>query len=687
MKKPAWMKLRISTGVDPIPDQQALVALAMGYVLAVGPHLVRLPWWLTFIVVILFLWRMWIMRRAAAIPGRLLRFLLLAGAVLLIYRQHGTLLGRDAGVALLVLLTALKFLEIREFRDCMIVVFLCLLIGLTSFLYSQDLLLGAYLFAVVIVLTAVMQYLNHSDRGRLPAMLAQSARLVLFALPVGIVLFIMFPRVPLGLFGLPNDAHSGLTGMSDVIAPGSINQLNESDDIAFRVEFDGEPPAMKQRYWRGLVLGAYQDNRWRRYQKYPRILEPGLADHDPEQVLYYDILLEPSSKRWVFALDLPVEKPAGLYWDVGQTLRAPQRLLERARFRLGSALDARMTSLAAAERDRYTAVPRAVRDSLGDFAGDMYRRAGSDAAYVEQVLGFFREKGFVYTLQPPALGDEPMRSFLFETRRGYCEHYASAFALLMRLAGVPARLIAGYQGGEWNPQGEYMIVRQSDAHAWTEVWLEGRGWMRVDPTAVVAPERIEFGLTAIRLLAEQGQQPGSIDSERLLAVLARPVWLKAWDRAVWFWDDLNTGWYLWVIGYDQDRQQGLLKRLGLESLGWSGMLVTGIVLVGIILLIQGVFLVRSRWRRGAPVVEYYDRCCQRLAAIGLQRRPSEGPLDFARRVQRREPRLGAELVPIIEIYVSIHYAGREDKDLLQQMKKRVKAFRPAKLLVTGEGSR
>lgn len=676
MNKRKWFNLHISTGRDPLPDQQALVSLSLGFALAVSPHIEYLPWWLSTFALVIFLWRIWIMKRASAIPGRALRLLLLIGLCTLLFRHYGTLLGRDAGVAMLIGLSALKFLEIRIFRDCMIVVFLCFLVVLTSFLYSQSILLGAYLLVVVVILTAVMQYLNHSDRSRHVVMVKRSALLIALAMPIGLVLFLLFPRVPIGLFGLPGDSHAGMTGMSDIIRPGTINLLNESDEIAFRVDIEGEAPEMKQRYWRGIVLGDYRDNSWRQHKTYLQTIRNPLPEFDPDDVLEYSVLLEPSNKPWVFSLDLPVTKPNSLRWGRGQTLASITPIVERRHISLASAPDARFTSLTDAEFIRYTETPEKVKQSLGDFAKEIYQQSGSTRERIASVLDYFRNEGFTYTLRPPRLGETPMRQFLLETRKGYCEHYASAFTLLMRLNGLPARMVAGYQGGEWNPQGEYLIVRQSDAHAWSEVWLKDEGWIRVDPTAVVAPERIEYGLEALRLLASRGQALGSLDSEQLQAAITGPMFQMVWNRAVWFWDDLNTSWYLWVIGYGKDEQQNLLEYLGLGSLNWTGLLIAALLMTLLAMLIQVVITLLAGRHRRDPAVNLYQQFCKKMEQIGTARGLSEGPRDFARRVLLLHPDLHPSVDEITSLYVSIHYADNKDSSMMLQLKAAVKAFRP-----------
>jgi transglutaminase-like putative cysteine protease len=677
LNKRRWFNFNISTGRDPIPDQQTLIALSLGFALAISPHVEHLPWWLSLFVLVIFLWRMWIMKRASAVPVFALRLLLLVGLCYSLFQYYGTLLGRDAGVALLVGLSALKFLEIRSFRDCMIVVFLCFMVVLTSFLYSQSMLLGIYLLVIVVILTAVMLYLNHSDRSRLVVMLGRSAMLIALALPIGLVLFLLFPRVPIGLFGLPGDSHAGMTGMSDVIRPGSINRLNESDEVAFRADIEGRLPDMKQRYWRGIVLGEYKDNSWRQHKSYIMTLRSKLPEFEPDDVLQYSLLLEPSNKRWVFSLDLPVNKPDTLRWGRGQTLVSMSPIVERRRVELASAPNARYTALTEAEFERYTELPKQVKQSLGELAIEINQHADSPRVVIGRVLDFYRSEGFTYTLQPPRLGKAPMRQFLLETRKGYCEHYASAFTLLMRLNGLPARMVAGYQGGEWNPQGEYLIVRQSDAHAWSEVWLEDEGWIRVDPTAVVAPERIEFGLEALRLLLERGQVLGSLSTEQLQAAISRPMLQMIWNRAIWVWDDLNTSWYLRVIGYGKDEQQNFLQRLGLSSLNWTGLLIASLLIVVFVAVLQSALTLLSGRRRRDPVVHLYQQFCNKLERIGMQRKQSEGPLDFSHRVLASRPDLNSSVEQITDLYVSIHYAGRRESTIMKQLKLAVKAFRPA----------
>jgi transglutaminase-like putative cysteine protease len=680
LKKPALFNFSISTGLDPLPDQQALVALSLGFALAVSPHIEHLPVWLSLATVGIFLWRMWIMRHATAIPGRLLRYGLVIALVFLVYRHYGTVLGRDAGVALLVGLSAMKYLEIRDFRDCMVVVFLSYMIVLTSFLYSQSMLLGGYMLVVVILLTAVMQYLNHSDRSSLHKVLKNSALLVGLAMPLGLVLFLLFPRVPIGLFGLPGDSHAGMIGMSDVVRPGSINQLNENDDIAFRADIDGKVPSMQQRYWRGIVLGEYRDNAWRKHKRYLQTLRMPVPEHDEENIVNYSILLEPSNERWVFSLDLPIKKPSTLYWGRGQTLMTTTPMVERTRYDMSSAPGARFNSLSEAEHERYTAIPEIVKASLQDIAADLYGQSRDTRSYIDNVLEFFRSEGFTYTLQPPLLGnDTPMRQFLLETRKGYCEHYASAFTLLMRVAGVPSRLVAGYQGGEWNPQGEYITVRQSDAHAWTEVWLDELGWVRIDPTAVVAPERIEYGLEALRLLAEQGTTLGSLNNEQIRAAIARPALQMLWNRTLWFLDDINTSWYLWVIGYGKDEQESLLKRLGLGSLTGTGLLITAFVTIMLIAVVQGMLLLRRRGRRQEPAVFWYKRFCSRLEEMGQIRGQSEGPRDFGLRAAQALPGYGSQITRITSMYVNIHYADKKEDTAILRFKQAVKSFTGGRL--------
>ena len=286
------------------PDRQALFSLILAFFISVSPHVLRLPAWYAVLAAIVFFWRYLIINSRARQPGAVLRIIVLTTLIIFLFKHYGTLLGRDAGVATLIALTMLKFLELKTLRDYMLVVFLCMFIVLTSFLYSQSLWLGFYLLAVIIILFSVMMYLNHRTRKDIFGMLKRSSSMLLLGLPVAALLFVLFPRLQGGLFGLPGDSHSGLTGMSDTMKSGSINNLNLSEKIAFRVDFAATVPVANQRYWRGLVLEDYENGLW----KESPVEQGEVTDvkYSTQDVVEYTILQEATNQSWVFALDIPI---------------------------------------------------------------------------------------------------------------------------------------------------------------------------------------------------------------------------------------------------------------------------------------------------------------------------------------------------------------------------------------------
>ena len=669
-------KFHISAGQEIQPDKQALIALMCAFLLAVSPHVTRLPVWLAGLAIIVFSWSYKIVTAKGRQPGSILRIIFLFTVIFFLFKHYHTLLGRDAGVAMLIALTLLKFFELKSQRDFMLVVFLCMFIVLTSFLYSQSIWLGIYLLAVVIILFAVMMYLNHRVRHDLLGMLKRAASLVMMGLPIAVLLFVLFPRLPGGLFGLPGDSHSGLTGMSDTMKPGSINELNMSENVAFRVEFSASVPAAKQRYWRGLVLEQYQMGTWKEHGE-DEVIENQIR-YSPDDVVEYSILQEASNKKWVFALDIPLARPADLVWGRGQTLRSIGTLRERKEQKLQSATDYEFVGVTEKERQRNMDTSSVTGERVKQLARELYSNSSSNNEYINSVLSFYRNNNFIYSLQPPLLGEHPLETFMLDTRKGYCEHYASSFTMMMRLAGIPARVVIGYQGGEWNEQGGYMIVRQSDAHAWSEVWNEKRGWIRVDPTSAVAPERIEYGLSAIRQLVEQGQQLGNLTGDQLQSVLSGSLLNKTIKDLRLFWDGVNTRWYKWVIDYGAENQTVLLKWIGFAQTNWSKLVYLLVALVSVVVSLQAWFLFHRK-KIVDPTEILYQKFCHRLSRIGIVRSPSEGPAELARRVIKLRPDLQQMVRPVTEAYIAIQYAGKTGLDRQQQLRQAVDNFRPKRI--------
>jgi transglutaminase-like putative cysteine protease len=610
-------------------DKQDTLLLLASTALVLLPHTAHLPPWVTLLCGATLVWRAALTLLGRRMPANLVLVPLAIAAMAGVLHTYHTVLGRDAGVAMLVLLVAFKMLEMHARRDLFVVVFLCFFLVLTNFFYSQG--IGTALLMLVSVVALLTTQLSFQLTGAVPPLrtrLLMGAKILALAAPLAALGFFLFPRVDGPLWGLPEDAHGARSGLSDSMAPGQFSNLAQSDDPAFRVKFDGPPPAQPQLYWRGPVLGAYDGRTWSRLL--PR---PHFGRQAPQAVaisvrgapLHYEVTMEPSNTRWLFALEMPRAPPRMSDGDAGVTpdleLQASTPVRERIRYELSSYVD---FSLQADEpldnAYQWLQLPYG-RNPQALAAGERLRRDYPQAMQrVQAVLRQFAGGGYAYTLQPPLLGGDAVDEFLYTTRAGFCEHYAGAFVFLMRAAGIPARVVTGYQGGELNPIDGYVTVRQSDAHAWAEVWLRGQGWVRVDPTAAVAPERVQ------RSLARALPAPGPFGIEGL-GRLMQPDPGSLLARVRYAIAAANNGWNQWVLNYTPQRQHALLESLQDNLFGWrsAALLALGCGL----LLLAGKL---SRQGRMDPVDKLYSALCQRLGQLGLPRAPDEGPTAYAARV-------------------------------------------------------
>lgn len=633
--------------------------LLAGGVAAVAPVASELPAWVSAAFLASLAWRYAIDRRGWAIPGRWLRVALAALGLGFVYLRYGSFLGRDPGVALLVWLTGTKVLEVTGERDAMLWSFLLFLVLLGGFLYEQSPLHAAYALAVVVLVVAGIVRLHEDAPAAGMARLGYAAVIVAQAVPLMLLMYLLFPRLPAPLWALPSPETAAMTGMSDEMRPGSIGRLVASEVVAFRVHFEQAHPVPADRYWRVRVLWESDGRVWRTGEV-PRAHEGFTPLGEP---VSYRVTLEPTGKTWLPALDLPASAPVAAALRAGSVIERRHAVNERVVYELRSHPVYRTGPLSNWERRRALAVPptsarvHALARSWREAGG------GRDAEIVRAALAHFREGSFHYTLSPPTLGDDPVDEFLFETRRGFCEHYAAAFATVMRAAGVPARVVIGYQGGLYNPTGDYYMVRQSDAHAWTEVWLAGRGWVRVDPTAAVAPERVESGIDSVALAGADDRAARARFEARWLA--------RSWQRARFAWDYLNLSWFYWVKDYDEKRQARLLERLGLgESAGLA-------LVLGVLGFVCAYALLAAR-ARGAvdPLVRVYDRYCRKLARAGLARAPHEGPLDYARRAIARWPDQRHAIEAITAGYVAVRYGAGAPAETVRTLARDVRRFAP-----------
>jgi len=625
--------------------------------LVVLPHGLRLPVWLPLLFGGLLGWRYLVVRYAYPLPPKGLRLLLTVVTVLGVLLTYRTLFGRDAGVALLVGLLGLKLLEMRSLREALLLTFLSYFVIITNFLYSQSIPTVLYLLLVMLLSTVTLVSFNDSgQRLTTRAQLRLAAVLLVQALPLTLLLFVLFPRVPGPFWGLPNDAYGSRakTGFSDRLELGNLSELGLSDEVAFRVEFDGPIPPPAQRYWRAMVLWDSDGKTWKTQARLP-YFKP--QPQNLGTAVDYRITLEPQHQPWLLALDLPSAAPLVQEKDLNPALLpdyeiyTDNKVTQRLRYQLRSYPLYHSGPLNARSEERQLRqglrLPPGLHPRTLALAAEWQMQDPDPQALVRQALVFFNEKDFVYTLSPAPLLNDPIDEFLFDTKAGFCEHYSAAFVTLMRAAGVPARVVVGYQGGTLNPLGDYLVVRQRDAHAWAEVWLAQQGWVRVDPTAAVDPSRIEQGIdtalpndnTALGLtLAEDSALYGALLQLR-----------NAWDA-------LNNRWNQWVLGYSRAQQSQLLAWLGLEQYGYRALTAllfagSGLVLIGIA---AWLFSIR-RLAAQDPVQRLYLAFCAKLARRGLARRPAEGPRDFAARASRTWPAQATQLQAVIDLYITLRY--------------------------------
>ena len=635
--------------------------LLLALALVTAPHVERLPWWVTLLVGVLLGWRAYITRHGLALPPKWLLLVIAAGSVGGIFIQYGRLLGRDPGVTLLVVMLTLKLLEMAALRDAMVLVFLCYFLVITNFLYSQSIPTALYLLLTVWVITASL--IGFQFRERQPGFRTQfrsAAMMLAQSVPLMLVLFVLFPRVPGPLWGMPQDVLSGATGLSDEMSPGSVSKLLATDAIALRANFTGAMPRANQLYWRGPVMWDFDGYTWSIARN---LLSSARALPAEGPAFEYSVTVEPNSRRWLFGLDLPARAPAQARLTADFQILNPTPINARMRYDMTSYPAARDTTPPPpAEYQRALRLPPNRNPRSLELARRLRQAAGSERAFVDNVLTMFGRENFYYTTTPPLLGANPVDEFLFDTRAGFCEHYASAFTVLMRAGGVPARVVTGYQGGELNNVGNFLTVRQADAHAWTEVWLAGEGWVRVDPTAAVSPTRVEAGVAAA---VPQGEALP-------LQLRGEYVWLR---RARMTWDMLSYSWNQIVLEYTQERQRQLMQRAGIDNATWQSlatlMFAFALVVTG---AVAALMLMRLRARRPDPLVAAYARFCAKLARRGVVRHPSEGPVAFAHRAAAALPELGARIEAISALYVRLRYGPAGAPSEVAVLKEAVRAL-------------
>jgi protein-glutamine gamma-glutamyltransferase len=663
---PRLSRARLATALT--RDKADTLVLLFSSILVLAPHAGHLPLWISAVCAAALAWRALITLQGTRMPPL---WLLLPVALLAmggVYATFHTLLGRDAGVAMLVLLLVFKLLEMHARRDLFVVIFLSFFLVLTNFFYSQSMLTALAMVATIIALMTAQ--LSFQYTGAVPPLKRRvrlAATIFALAAPLALLLFVLFPRIQGPLWGLPGDAHGGRSGLSESMAPGNISNLALSDEAAFRVKFLDPAPPQSRLYWRGIVLGDYDGRTWTRVRPWrrPAAGERPSAIQVRGPAVRQQITQEPSAQRWLFALEMTRQVPtlgaSAAAMSAEGELSASVPISGRVRYDVQSHLEFRVDANAAPDAlEQWLALPAGFNPRTVAWAGRMSR--GRDPGQrIDAVLKMFRQDKFVYTLQAPLLGTDAVDEFLFQTRAGFCEHYAGAFVVLMRAMDIPARVVTGYQGGEANPVDGVMTVRQSDAHAWAEVWLAARGWVRIDPTAAIAPERVEKNLARalprrppFGIAALGGFVNFQLDANSWLATLR------------FYASAASNSWNQWALDYNPERQRALLQALAAGLFNWR----TALGMASIMAVLFLARALRSR-KRPDPVDALYFALCQLMARRGFAREPDEGPHGYAQRLARASAAPGPAIARFLRLYGEHKYgAGHplEEVHLIKTLK-------------------
>lgn len=633
-----------------------LCAAATGAFLPLTPWL---PWWLSAISILALFWRGFLLWRHFKLPPLWIINLMAVLGAIGVGLHYRTIFGKDAGVALLALFLALKLFETRTSRDAYAVVFLGYFLVLSQFFYSQSIPVALTAVATVIVLTATLVALNR-DQAPPRAALRQAAVMVAQAIPFMLVLFVLFPRISGPLWGLPQDSGRSKSGLSDTLTAGSISQLTLSDAIAFRVRFAQRMPPRDALYWRGPVMTRFDGRTW-------SIARPIIGTEFPYafkgSAVSYEVTLEPHQQYWLFALELPGKLPQDSMIGSDYQLLARKPVRQRMRYGITSYPSIRAGT---AESDRVLdealVLPAGFNPQARLLGKELQSRHKSALAIATAMLLHYRNEPFTYTLSPPPLGKNDVDEFLFNTRRGFCEHFAASFVFVMRAAGIPARIVTGYQGGEINPVDGYLEVRQLDAHAWAEIWISGEGWHRFDPTAAIAPNRVEQNLAA------------AVPADDRLPLLMRGdyPWLRDLRYRL---DAMVNGWNQWVLGYDTKRQKDLLQYLGMRSSDWQSMGAMLMLGCGTLMLALTAWTLRQ-WQRPDPVRREWLRFQSKLARCGVKPRSWEGPRDYGRRAGTALPDHAATIAEIESLYETLRYRRDQPANAFGKFRNLITTFTP-----------
>jgi transglutaminase-like putative cysteine protease len=615
--------------------------------------------------------KFWMEPRGYRLRFAFLKLTLAAAALFAIFGSYGSLKGVEPGVSLLIVLMSLKVLEAHTAREFQVMVLMGWVLCLCGFFLSQDFPIAVcLLIAFALLVVALIQFHRGSSPGAVWPPLWTAGGLLFQAAPLVVLLFVLFPRLSTGLRFEFRTIRSVSSGFSDRLSPGRIAALASSSEIAFRAEFPGSntrPPGPL--YWRGVVMWHCDGLEWQAPSEIAPISHSN-GQFPRQNTIRQRITLAPHGARWMFALDRPFEIPPGAILARGDCLWSTQTIRKARRYEVVSSPGAAAKELTSSERQEALQLPESISPAARELAQSWTAQNSNPRAVVNNALQFFGTFGFRYSLSPGEYSKNDLDQFLFNRRVGFCEHYAASFATLMRLAGVPARVVVGYLGGEYNDLGDFFRVRQADTHAWCEVWFPDSGWTRVDPTSAVAPGRASLDLNSF---LERRIASGQMDARRsaFLTQLARSAVFTNVRLGL---ETLSYEWDTRLLAFDADVQEVLLESIGLANRG-PLVLIFEILIVAIALLV--IYFGWMQFRTRSPTDQLkalYERFCQKLIRLGVRRDPWEGPSDFSQRAAQLLPNESERIREISNTYIALRYAAEPAGVALDKFAQEVSAF-------------
>ncbi len=580
-----------------------------------------------------------------------------------IFAYFRTISGRDAGVGLICLMYGFKLLESKSYRDATLMLFISFFIMVMAFLFNQSIAMGLYLLlAMLAILSGIVALNSINGIKGLRHLSKLSGVALLQAIPIMLVLFFLFPRLPGPLWAMPDKSQGG-TGISDSMSPGDIGSLTTFDDPAFRVKFDSAVPSASEMYWRGMVFSNYDGFTWREGSR-----SPTRTTNIPsfETRYQYRVQMEPNKSRWLFGLEQLATAPKDTYLFNDFTWRRPKKIINQFNYSAEAVVyDYQGVVLSEFHRSVNLQLPRTGNPKSREWAKTLFAQSRSTEDFIQRILSIINQQQYHYTLTPEVLEEDVVDGFWLGTREGFCEHYAGAFVFMMRAAGVPARVVTGYQGGEYNPYGDFYLIRQSDAHAWTEVWVDNKGWVRVDPTAAIHPSRIEEDLRP-RATRRDDWFSDKVVGFDLPQGFLQKLQMR-WDAIKSFWDDS-------LMSYGQDEQHDWLSKLGIHSNQWRYLGYGLVVTLLLSSLLFGLWLLRKSIKRD-PVEKYYELLKQKLMKQGVSIPEHYGPQAIIELLDKRYPQLHEKYSIAIKFYIGIRYKKEtDDESWFKRFKAQVKTL-------------